>query len=77
MGVPAGANGSKSGAGLHMSEQTNSLLVEILGEQRKQTALIEQMNRLQILLIEALAEDQIDEDPDAQPLTYMDGTPCR
>lgn len=60
-----------------MSEQTNSLLVEILGEQRKQTALIEQMNRLQILLIEALAEDQIDEDPDAQPLTYMDGTPCR
>lgn len=60
-----------------MSEQTNSLLVEILGEQRKQTALIEQMNRLQILLIEALVEDQIDEDPDAQPLTYMDGTPCR
>lgn len=60
-----------------MREQTNSLLVEILGEQRKQTALIEQMNRLQILLIEALAEGQIDEDPDAQPLTYMDGTPCR
>lgn len=60
-----------------MSEQTNSLLVEILGEQRKQTALIEQMNRLQILLIEALAEDQIEEDPDAQPRTYMDGTPCR
>lgn len=28
------------------------------------------------LLIQAMANDE-PEDPDAQPLTYMDGTPCR
>lgn len=28
------------------------------------------------LLIQAMASDE-PEDPDAQPLTYMDGTPCR
>lgn len=49
---------------------------DLLEEQRKQTAILERMAEQQLLLIQALAEDE-PEDPDAQPLTYMDGTPCR
>jgi len=60
-----------------MSEQVDSLLVEMLGEQKKQTAILERMERQQVLLIQALAEEQGDQELDAQPLTYMDGTPCR
>lgn len=59
-----------------MSEQVNCLPVEMLAEMRKQTAILERMERQQGLLIQALAEDQA-EDPDAPPSTYMDGTPCR
>ncbi|MGU9811828.1 hypothetical protein [Pseudomonas sp. LF052] len=54
----------------------NCLPVEMLAEMRKQTAILERMERQQSLLIQALAEDQ-GEDPDAPPSTYMDGTPCR
>ncbi|AZF09553.1 hypothetical protein C4J93_1339 [Pseudomonas sp. R2-37-08W] len=59
-----------------MSEQVYCLPVEMLAEMRKQTAILERMERQQDLLIQALAEDQ-GEDPDAPPSTYMDGTPCR
>jgi hypothetical protein len=59
-----------------MSEQVNCLPVEMLAEMRKQTAILERMERQQSLLIQALAEDQ-GEDPDAPPSIYMDGTPCR
>ncbi|WP_028619172.1 hypothetical protein [Pseudomonas canadensis] len=60
-----------------MSEQANCLQVEMLAEMKKQTALLERMETQQALLIQALAEDQAEQDPDALPLTYMDGTPCR
>lgn len=60
-----------------MSEQAISYLVAILSEQTKQTAILERMAEQQSLLIQALAEDQSEQDPDAQPATYMDGTPCR
>lgn len=33
-------------------------------------------NEMLASLLQALAEDE-PEDPDAQPSTYMDGTPCR
>jgi len=46
-------------------------------EQQKQTALLEQIVEQQGQLIQALAEDQGDQDTDAQPTTYMDGSPCR
>ena len=46
---------------------------ELLSEQKKQTAILERMERQQGLLIQALAEDQ-GEDPDAPPSTYMDGS---
>ncbi|MDI2594099.1 hypothetical protein POF45_22090 [Pseudomonas sp. 681] len=59
-----------------MSAQVNCLLVEILAEQKKQTATLERIAQQQGLLIQALAEDQ-GQDPEAVPLTYMDGTPCR
>lgn len=60
-----------------MSEQPNCLQVEMLAEMKKQTALLERMEVHQAMLIQALAEDQVEQDPDARPLTYMDGTPCR
>ncbi|MBE8590831.1 hypothetical protein IQK56_07745 [Pseudomonas sp. MAFF 301449] len=59
-----------------MSEQANCLQAEMLAEMKKQTALLERMETNQSILIQALAEDQADQDPDARPLTYMDGTPC-
>jgi hypothetical protein len=60
-----------------MSEQANYLQAEMLAEMKKQTALLERMETHQALLIQALAEDQAEQDPDARPLTYMDGSPCR
>lgn len=56
-----------------MSEQANCLQVEMLAELKKQTALLERMEKQQGLLIQALADDQ-GEDPDALPMTYMDGS---
>lgn len=56
-----------------MSEPMNCLLVEILDEQKKQTAILERMTEQQGMLIQALAEDQ-GEGPDTMPLTYMDGS---
>jgi hypothetical protein len=62
-----------------MSEQQNSLeslLIQVLAEQKQQTAILNRMAEQQLLLIQAMA-DEDDVDPDAMPLTYMDGTPCR
>lgn len=62
-----------------MSEQLSyleSLLTQVLTEQKQQTAILNRMAEQQLLLIQALA-DEDDEDPDAMPSTYMDGTPCR
>ena len=50
-----------------MSEHAESLLEQMLLEQRK-------TNQLLSLLIEALADEE-GSDPDAPPLTYMDGSP--
>lgn len=60
-----------------MSEQANCLQVEMLSEMKKQTALLERMETNQAILIQALAEEQGEQDPEAPPLMYMDGTPCR
>lgn len=59
-----------------MSEHATSLLEQMLIEQQKQTELLKQIANNQMVLIQALAEDQ-GEDHDAMPLTYMDGSPCR
>ncbi|MFL1556734.1 MULTISPECIES: hypothetical protein [unclassified Pseudomonas] len=48
-----------------------------LEEQKKQTAILERMAEQQLLLIQALAAEQDDQDPDALATTYMDGTPVR
>src|SRR5450830_1780075 len=42
----------------------------LLDEQKKQTALLEQIAKQQILMIEVLADEQGDQDPDAMPMTY-------
>lgn len=59
-----------------MSGPAISYLAEILSEQKRQTAILERMAEQQSQLIQAMAEGE-PEDSDAQPLTYMDGTPCR
>jgi hypothetical protein len=62
-----------------MSEQLSyleSLLTQVLTEQKQQTAILNRMAEQQLLLIQALADDD-GEDPDAMPSTYMDGSPCR
>jgi hypothetical protein len=50
---------------------------QMLVEQQRQSELLKQISNQQALLIQALAEEQAEQDPDAHPLTYMDGTPCR
>lgn len=57
-----------------MSEQLSCLLVELLTEQKKQTSLLEQIAKQQILMIEVLADEQGEQDPDALALIYMDGS---
>lgn len=51
-----------------MSEPVESLLRQMLEEQRRTNSLLS-------MLIEALGDEG--DDPDAQPATYMDGTPVR
>lgn len=50
-----------------MSEPEESLLAQLLEEQRK-------TNQLLLMLIEAMGEET---DPDEEPARYMDGTPAR
>ncbi len=59
-----------------MNEHAVSLLEQMLAEQKKQTSLLEQIATQNLALIEALADDQ-GGDPDEEPLSYLDGTPCR
>lgn len=59
-----------------LQRHLGGLLTDLLAEQQKQTALLEQIATGQLALIEALADDE-GEDPDAPPRTYLDGTPCR
>lgn len=59
-----------------MNERVISLLEQMLAEQQKQTGLLEQIATQNQALIEALADGD-DMDPDSEPQTYLDGTPCR
>lgn len=57
--------------------QLQPSLGDLLAEQQKQTALLEQIATQNLALIEALADD-VAMDPDEQPRThYLDGRPCR
>jgi hypothetical protein len=58
-----------------MNEQLISLLERIAVAQEAQAQSTQQMSDRLGLVIQALAEDD-SVDPDAQPRTYMDGTPC-
>lgn len=60
-----------------MTAPLAQVLQAILDEQKKQTAILERMAEQQGLLIQALAEEQAEQDPDAPPMNYMDGSPCR
>lgn len=49
----------------------------LLEEQKKQTAILERMAEQQLLLIQALAAEQDEQDPDAPPTSYLDGKQVR
>lgn len=57
-----------------MSEDLVTLLRRIAVAQERGAEAMEKIGDRLDLLIQAMADD---EDPDAQPHTYMDGTPCR
>ena len=58
-----------------MSERAESLLEQMLIEQRRTNQLLEQMIQQQLMLIEAMAE--ADSGQDVAPTRYMDGSPLR
>ena len=68
MAASAAASGSPSGPVSHGRELVESLLIQILEEQRKTNALL-------ALLIQALADVQ--EGGEQEPATYMNGRPVR
>lgn len=59
-----------------MNDQLILLLERIVAAQEAQAKAMQEMSERLGLLIQAMGEDE-SEDPDAQPRTYMDGTPCR
>lgn len=59
-----------------MSDPANALLGQMLAEQKKQTELLQQIANNQVVLIQALADEQ-DLDVDELPPTYLSGQPCR
>ncbi len=59
-----------------MSERMISLLERTVAAQEAQAQAMQLIADRLDLLIQAMAEGE-PEDPDAQPLRYMDGTPCR
>jgi hypothetical protein len=69
-----GCNLLVSQPGIQVVLQPNG--AAILEEMRKQTELLRLMTEQQMLLINALSEEE-PEDPDAPAHTYLDGTPCR
>lgn len=59
-----------------MSDQLISLLERLVIAQESAAQSMSQVAERLDLLIQAMGEDE-PEDPDAQPRTYMDGSPCR
>ena len=59
-----------------MSDSLVKLLERLVLAQESTAQSMSQVADRLDLLIQAMGEDE-PEDPDAQPLTYMDGTPCR
>ena len=57
-----------------MNEHLISLLERTVAAQEAQAQAMQVIADRLDLLIQAMAEEP--EDPDAQPRTYMDGTPC-
>ncbi|WEA21955.1 hypothetical protein [Pseudomonas juntendi] len=59
-----------------MSLAVEERMDQLLAEQQKQTALLEQIATQNLALIEALADDQVQDD-DTPPLNYLSGAPIR
>lgn len=58
-----------------MSARAESLLEQMLEAQQQTNQLLVQIVQLQDQLIQALGDEG--GDPDAEPVTYMDGSPIR
>lgn len=59
-----------------MNDPLISLLERLVTAQESTAQSMSRVAERLDLLIQAMADDE-PEDPDAQPQTYMDGTPCR
>jgi hypothetical protein len=59
------------------NEHATSLLERVVAAQEAQAKATQLIADRLDLLIQAMAEENVAEDPDAQPLRYMDGSPCR
>lgn len=59
-----------------MNDPLISLLERLVSAQESTAQSMSQVAQRLDLLIQAMAQDE-PEDPDGQPLTYMDGSPCR
>lgn len=64
-----------------MSEQESSSVVKALGELTqaisRQTQAMEKMVESNIQILDYLVDQATDDNPDAPPERYLDGTPCR
>lgn len=60
-----------------MSERVESLLVELIEALQEQTRAVQALASSNQALVQAMAEMEGVEDEDAQPTTYLDGSPCR
>jgi len=58
------------------NDHATSLLERVVAAQEAQAKAMQLIAERLDLLIQAMAEGE-PEDPDAQPLRYMDGSPCR
>lgn len=53
-----------------------SLLAELITALQQQTVAINNLAESNRLIIECMAGSEDEPDPDDEPRTYMDGTPC-
>jgi hypothetical protein len=60
-----------------MNDQLISLLERQASAQESSAQALMQIAQRLDLLIQVMAEENVAEDPDAQPIRYMDGTLCR
>jgi len=59
---------------MQMVQENWEQFLQIFNQQLREQA---KTNEMLASLLQALADDQAEQDPDAIPTTFLDGTPCR